>query len=111
MQEIEFLRPRMRDTVVGPALEVAAGNGDLRMVEALLPGPLLMHNVFGAAAADGHLQVVQFLLETVLELQLHPWPRRSTAENPRTSGSPGPAHCTAPSIVFGSSSSLIRSKA
>lgn len=63
MQVVEYLRPRMREIQVGPALEAAAANGDLPVIEALLPDPLLMDRILAAAASNGHVHVVQLLLD------------------------------------------------
>ncbi|OWZ08737.1 hypothetical protein PHMEG_00018673 [Phytophthora megakarya] len=60
---IMFLHSKIRRDQVEPALEAAAANGHVEVLNALLNRPYSMRKSFVAAAANGQTQVVQFLLE------------------------------------------------
>ncbi|GMF35917.1 unnamed protein product [Phytophthora lilii] len=59
---IRYMRRQVTRDRTGPALEVAAANGYVEAVEALLPGPFDMAEVFTVAAANGQVGMLQFLI-------------------------------------------------
>ncbi|EGZ18373.1 hypothetical protein PHYSODRAFT_500442, partial [Phytophthora sojae] len=62
IEALSFLLPRVRREQVEPALEAAAANGHVAVLEHLLNRPYSMRRSLLAAAENGRTQVVQFLL-------------------------------------------------
>ncbi|KAG6617359.1 uncharacterized protein IUM83_02518 [Phytophthora cinnamomi] len=63
IEVLSFLLPKVRREKVEPALEAAAANGHVQVLEHLLHRPYSMRRSLLAAAGNGRAQVVQFLLE------------------------------------------------
>ncbi|KAE8903912.1 hypothetical protein PF005_g4468 [Phytophthora fragariae] len=63
IEALSFLLPKVTREQVEPALEAAAANGHVAVLENLLRRPYSMERSLLAAAENGRAQVVQFLLE------------------------------------------------